>query len=81
MSSPDGDRIERHQALKQALELHKRSRQQFSRAHEQGLAALERRDLRALSQAIDAETSAIAAHVAAIHQLNDAIKTSKAKRK
>jgi len=34
-----------------------------------------------LSQAIDAETSAIAAHVAAIHQLNDAIKTSKANRK
>ena len=60
--------------LKQALEIHKRSREIFSKAHQDGLAALARRDYQALSQAVDDEASAIAKHREAVQQLNDTIK-------
>ncbi len=66
---------QRGHALKRALELHKRIREDFSKAHRDGMAALERHDYRALSAAIEAEASAIAAHIAALHQLNDTIKS------
>ena len=66
---------QRRRALKRALELHKRSREDFSKAHRDGMAALERHDYRGLTTAIEAEASAIAAHVAALQQLNDTIKS------
>jgi hypothetical protein len=66
--------MDRDQALKHALELHKRSREDFSKAHQDGMAALKRRDYRALSQAVEQEGSAIAATGEALQQLNDRIK-------
>jgi hypothetical protein len=63
------------QGLKRALDLHKRSREDFSRAHQDGLAALERHDYGALTNAVRAEASAIAAHSAAVRQLDEAIKS------
>jgi predicted translin family RNA/ssDNA-binding protein len=66
--------MERDQALKLALEIHKRSREIFSKAHREGLAALERHDYQALSQAVEDEASAIAKHREAVQQLNNTIK-------
>jgi hypothetical protein len=65
----------RDRALERALELHRRIREDFSKAHRDGIGALERHDYRGLTTAIDAEASAIAAHVAAVQQLNEAIKS------
>jgi hypothetical protein len=65
------DGTERRHALKRTLELHRRIREDFSKAHRDGIAALRRHDYRALTAAIEAEGSAIAAHVAALRQLND----------
>jgi hypothetical protein len=62
------------EGLKRAVELHKRSRQDFSRAHQNGMSALARRDYNGLTIAIREEASAIAAHGAACHQLNETIK-------
>jgi len=65
----------RGHALKRALELHRRIREDFSKAHRDGIAALERHDYRGLTTAIDAEASAIAALGAAVQQLNETIKS------
>jgi hypothetical protein len=65
----------RGHALKRARELHRRIREDFSKAHRAGMAALERHDYRGLTDAIEAEASAIAAHVAALQQLNETIKS------
>jgi hypothetical protein len=68
--------MQRHdENLRRALELHKRSRREFSQAHRNGIAALERRDYRALSDAVQEEASAIAQHGAALHELNETIKS------
>ena len=61
--------------LKRALELHKRSRESFSEAHQNGIAALARHDYRALHSAVREEASAIAAHAAAFKQLTETIRS------
>jgi hypothetical protein len=65
--------MKRHEELMRARELHRRSREQFSKAHEHGLDALKRHDYRALDDAIAEEASAIAKHARAMQQLNDVI--------
>jgi hypothetical protein len=67
--------MDQHDALRRALELHKRSRENFSKAHRDGIAALARGDYRALTNAIHDESSAVAAHRAAVDQLNETIKS------
>ncbi len=61
--------------LKRALELHRRSHADFSKAHRSGIAALKRHDYAALTNAVREEASAIAAHNAAFRQLNETIKS------
>ena len=73
------DFMEHGQALKQTLEIHKHIREIFSKAHREGLAALERRDYQALSQAVDDEAAAIAKHREAVRRLNDIIKANSKK--
>jgi hypothetical protein len=64
-----------NEGLKRALELHKRSRADFSKAHRNGVAALACRDYAALTIAVREEASAIAAHRVAFQQLNQTIKS------
>lgn len=66
---------EHEQGLKRALELHKRSRADFSKAHRNGIAALACHDYAALTMAVREEASAIAAHRVAFQQLNETIKS------
>jgi hypothetical protein len=63
--------------LKRALELHKRSRADFSRAHRNGIAALACHDYAALTTAVREEACAIAAHRVAFQQLNETIRSRK----
>jgi len=65
--------MKRHEELMRARELHRRSRQQFSAAHQHGLDALKRHDYGALNQAIAEEAAAIDTHAQAVQRLNDVI--------
>jgi hypothetical protein len=69
--------MKRHEELMRARELHRRSREQFAKAHEHGLDALKRHDYRALDAAIAEEASAIATHARAMQRLNDVIEPNK----
>jgi hypothetical protein len=69
--------MDRHQQLRYVRELGKRSRDVFAKAHEQGLAALDRHDYEALARAIADEASAIATHEDAVKRLDQAIKSDK----